>query len=130
MKQHQIPSKEECGNSLKYVLDALYVLNGRWRLPVVLSIVQGSKRFNEIQSAVKGISPKVLAKELKDLEQHEFIKRHVYSTTPVAVIYEATDYSLTLQNVLRELGEWGKQHRERIKQSMRSKTPDHIDLLK
>lgn len=119
MVQHQIPDKEACNGSLKNVLDALYVLNGRWKLPVVLSLVQKAKRFNEIQQAVTGISPKVLANELKDLEQNDFIKRMVYPTTPVTIIYEATAYSLTLKNVLHELDVWGEQHRERIKQSMR-----------
>jgi DNA-binding HxlR family transcriptional regulator len=118
MEQYVMPSTEECASTLKNVVDALYVLNGRWRLPVVMSLVQRSKRFNEIQSAVTGISPKVLAKELKDLELNEFIKRTVYPTTPVTIIYEATDYSLTLRSVLRELGAWGAQHRERVKQSM------------
>jgi DNA-binding HxlR family transcriptional regulator len=121
MIPYKIPGKEECASSLKNVLDALYVLNGRWRLPVVLSLVQKPKRFNEIQNAVSGISPKVLAKELKDLELNEFIKRNVNPTTPVTIVYEATEYSLTLKNVLRELDAWGEQHRERIKQSMRSK---------
>jgi DNA-binding HxlR family transcriptional regulator len=121
MTPDKIPGKEECASSLKNVLDALYVLNGRWRLAVVLSLVQKPKRFNEIQNAVSGISPKVLAKELKDLELNEFIKRNVYPTTPATIIYEATEYSLTLKNVLRELDAWGAQHREKIKQGMRSK---------
>lgn len=111
--------KQECVSSLKNVVDALYVLNGRWKLPVILSLVQKSKRFNEIQKDVSGISPKVLAKELKDLEQNEFIKRSVHPTTPVTIIYEAADYSLSLKDVLRELDVWGAQHRERIKESMR-----------
>lgn len=121
MATDKIPGKLECDSSLKNVLDALYVLNGRWKLPVVLSLVQKSKRFNEIQNELSGISPKVLANELKHLEQNEFIKRNVYPTTPVTIIYEATEYSLTLKNVLHELGAWGEQHRERIKQSMRKK---------
>lgn len=112
--------KQECASSLKNVLDALYALNGRWKLPVILCLVQKPKRFNEIQHALIGISPKVLAKELKDLELNEFIQRIVYPTTPVTIIYEATDYSRTLKSVLSELDAWGAQHRERIKESMRS----------
>jgi DNA-binding HxlR family transcriptional regulator len=116
-----IPGKEACADSLKYVMDALYVLGGKWKLPVILCIVQSSKRFNEIQHAVSGISPKVLAKELKDLEMNDFIRRHVYTTTPVSIVYEATEYSLSLKNVLRELSTWGGQHRERIRKSMSKK---------
>ncbi|TDO24564.1 winged helix-turn-helix transcriptional regulator [Pedobacter duraquae] len=114
-----LPSTEECAHSLKNVIDALYVLNGKWKLPLILSLVQLAKRFNEIQNEITGISSKVLAKELKDLELNGFITRKVYPTTPVAIIYEATDYSKTLKNVLRELSLWGGQHREKVKQSMR-----------
>jgi DNA-binding HxlR family transcriptional regulator len=66
-----------------------------------------------------GISPKVLSKELKDLELNDFIKRNVYPTTPVSIVYEATDYSSTLKSVITELSIWGELHREKVKESMR-----------
>ena len=119
VKNQPVLGKAECAGSLKNVLDALYVLNGKWKLALILSLVQSSKRFNEIQNEVVGISSKVLAKELKDLELNDFIKRQVYPTTPVSIIYEATDYSQTLKNVLGELSAWGEQHREKVKESMR-----------
>ncbi|WP_316799032.1 helix-turn-helix domain-containing protein [Pedobacter frigidisoli] len=114
-----LPDKNECSNSLTNVMDALYVLNGKWKLPLILSLVQSSKRFNEIQHELRGISPKVLANELKDLELNDFIRRQVYPTRPVSIIYEATEYSKTLKEVMRTLSEWGWQHREKIKDSMR-----------
>jgi len=119
MTDDNIQGKEECANSLKYVLDALYVLGGKWKLPLILCLVQSPKRFNEIQNELSGISPKILAKELKDLELNEFIKRNIHSTRPVTIIYEATAHSHTLKNVLRELTAWGQQHREKIRQSMK-----------
>ena len=118
MTHDDIPGKEDCASSLKYILDALYVLGGKWKLPLILSIIQSPKRFNEIQNEVHGISPKILAKELKDLELNEFIKRNVYQTSPLTIMYEATEYSLTLKNVLRELSLWGWQHREMIRKSI------------
>jgi DNA-binding HxlR family transcriptional regulator len=114
-----IPGKEECASSLASVLDALYVLNGKWKLAIILNLMHSPKRFNELQNEISGISPKVLANELKNLELNEFVKRNVYATTPVTIVYEATDYSRTLKNVLRELSEWGRQHREKLRQSMR-----------
>ena len=117
-----LPGNAECADSLKNVLDALYVLNGKWKLALILCLVQSPKRFNEIQHAVTGISAKILAKELKDLELNDFIKRNVYPTTPVSIIYEATEYSRTLKNVMGELSGWGQQHREKIKQSMRKQS--------
>jgi len=122
IKNESLLSHAECANSLKNVTDALYVLNGKWKLVLILSLVQSSKRFNEIQHEITGISSKVLAKELKDLELNDFITRKVYPTIPVSIIYEATGYSRTLKNVLCELSAWGEQHREKIKQSMRKQS--------
>lgn len=119
-----LPSNTACADSLKNMLDALYVLNGKWKLAVILCLVQSPKRFNEIQNEITGISSKVLAKELKDLELNDFIIRKIYPTTPVSIIYEATEYSRTLKNVTSELSAWGAQHRERIKQSMRKAIPN------
>jgi hypothetical protein len=76
IKNEALPGKAECAGSLKNVLDALYVLNGKWKLALILSLVQSSKRFNEIQHEITGISAKVLANELKDLELNDFKNNH------------------------------------------------------
>ena len=119
VENETLPTPVECAGSLRNILDALYVLNGKWKIALIVSLLHGPKRFNEIQKEITGISPKVLANELKDLELNDFIKRNVYPTTPVTIIYEATAYSRTLKHVLRSLSEWGEQHREKVKESMR-----------
>jgi DNA-binding HxlR family transcriptional regulator len=119
MTSENIPNKEACTAALRNVLDALYVISGKWKLPIILTLVQSPRRFNEIQHELGSISPKVLSSELKDLELNGFIRRNIFPTQPVSIIYEATDYSATLRNVLHELGAWGKQHRERIRESIR-----------
>lgn len=115
-----IPPKHECISKSRNISDALYVLNGKWKLPLIYTLRESPRRFNEILKLIEGITPKVLAKELRDLEINEFIVRKVYPTTPVTVIYETTAYSDTLRNVLFELDQWGEQHREKIKQSIRN----------
>src|ERR1700761_9395511 len=97
------PTKQECLNSVNAIRDALFVLNGKWKLPLIFTLLEKSRRFNEIQQAVEGITPKILSKELKDLEENGFVKRIVFSTTPVTVVYEITPYSETLKSVLKEL---------------------------
>lgn len=117
-----LPDKEECTSSLKNALDALSVINGRWKLALILCLMQSSKRFSEIQHEMNGISSRILAKELKELELNDFIKRTVYSTTPVTIIYEATGYSRSLKSLIGELSAWGGQHREKIKESLRKQS--------
>ncbi|RYE57408.1 MAG: transcriptional regulator [Sphingobacteriales bacterium] len=107
-------TRAECSSNLKNVIDALYVLNGKWKLPIVLSLVNAPKRFNEIMKDVEGISPKILAQELKHLEQNELVVRNVYDSAPVSIIYEASPYSETLKDVLRTLSDWGRGHRKKI----------------
>ncbi|HEU4552155.1 MAG TPA: helix-turn-helix domain-containing protein [Chitinophaga sp.] len=112
---------EECLGALGAVQDALYVLNGKWKLPIIIALGEGNKRFGELQKTVKGISAKVLSHELKHLELNEFIRRHVYNTMPVSVEYELTAYSATLHNVIESLREWGMQHRQRIRTHAKEK---------
>lgn len=107
-------STAACTQSLQAVQDALYVLNGKWKLPIIIALSDGPKRFRELQRLVTGITAKVLSKELKELEMNEFALRHVYATMPVTVEYELTEYSHSLDTVIESLRNWGIQHRERI----------------
>ncbi|RYD72196.1 MAG: transcriptional regulator [Sphingobacteriales bacterium] len=115
-------TNESCSASLNAVKDALYVLNGKWKLPLIISLQNGPKRFNEIQKSLGEITPKILSKELKELELNEFVLRKVYSTTPVTVTYELTDYSSSLDKVIDELRKWGMHHRERLVSHRRTET--------
>jgi len=114
MRRAEKPSKEDCNRSLMAVKDALYVLNGKWKLPIILTLTEGPLRFKELQRKIDGITARVLSKELKELEQNEFVTRTVYGTAPISVEYNLTPYSETLDNVIIELSKWGMQHRERI----------------
>ncbi len=109
-----VHDKEICKGSVAAVKDALYVLSGKWKLPLIVTLTDGPKRFNEIQRTIGEITPKILSKELRDLELNEFVERKVYATVPVTVTYELTPYSKSLENVLEELKKWGAEHRERI----------------
>lgn len=107
-------SKETCAASIVAIKDALYVLNGKWKLPLIISMTNGPKRFKEVQRDLGNITPKILSKELKDLEVNGFVIRKVYDTTPVTVTYELTPYSSSLDKVINELREWGIQHRRHL----------------
>lgn len=112
---------EACTASITGVRDALYVLNGKWKLPLIVALSSGPLRFKDIQRALGDITPKILSKELKELELNEFVIRKVYSTTPVTVTYQVTAYSQSLHKVLKELREWGTQHRQRIVASRKAR---------
>jgi DNA-binding HxlR family transcriptional regulator len=111
----QIHTEQECTRALTAIGDALYVIGGKWKLRIIVALRSGNKRFNELQRTIKGISARVLSHELKELELNGFVKRNIFTQTPVIVEYELTDYSDSLSNILQALNEWGKIHREKIR---------------
>src|ERR1700749_4019579 len=110
-----VHTKETCGAAANAIRDTLYVLGGKWKLPILMPLASGPLRFKELQKTLVDITPKILSKELKELELNEFVTRTVYDTAPVTVEYKLTPYSKTLQKVLIELRDWGIQHKKRIK---------------
>lgn len=111
---------QRCSESLSSVEDAIYVIGGKWKLKIIIALQEnGHIRFNELQRIVAGISARVLSNELKDLELNGFVKRIVHSEqTPVIVEYISTDYSKTLKTVIIALSEWGRAHKNNIKQDL------------
>ena len=61
---------------------------------------------------------KLLSTELKDLELNGFVRRNVFTGTPVVVEYELTEYAETLGGVLQALSEWGAKHKEMVKKNI------------
>src|ERR1700750_1257485 len=72
--------------------DTIYVVGGKWRLPIINSLCNGNKRFREIERSIPGLSTRMLSRELKDMEANGLIKRTVYDTMPVVVEYTTTEY--------------------------------------
>lgn len=112
-----IPSAKQCTASLPAVTDALYVIGGKWRLPIIISLSEGAKRFNQLQRTISGISAKVLSDELKALEINGFIHKISLDEDPPVAVYELTGYSDTLQDVMEALSAWGVMHKNHIKNS-------------
>ena len=115
---NQRPTEAQCKATLNSVADALYVIGGKWKLRIIVALKDGNQRFNGLQRLVTGISARVLSNELKELELNGFVRRNVFTGTPVSIEYELTDYSDTLSDVLRSLSEWGAMHKEKIKQGL------------
>ena len=106
--------QEECSAFMLPVRDALEVLNGKWKLPIIISLSFGNKRFKQISTELTDITDKMLSKELKQLEAHQLIKRTVYDTFPPTVEYAITQHGKSLEKVVAEIRRWGMEHRKKI----------------
>jgi DNA-binding HxlR family transcriptional regulator len=107
-------TQEVCMKQLLAVRDALDVLDGKWKLPIVVSLSFGARRFRQVAKDIPGITDRMLSKELKDLEANHLVTRTVYDTFPPTVEYSMTDHGHTLEQVIVELGKWGALHRKKI----------------
>lgn len=101
----------------KYVLavnDTMNVLQGKWKLPILGCLMFGKKRFKDMEQHIPKITPRMLSKELKDLELNGILKRIVHDSMPVMVEYELTEAGLSFKKVLDVMVEWGLEHRENM----------------
>ena len=103
------------GCSTEFILavnDTLNVLSGKWKLPIIGSLLFGKKRFKEMERCIPNITARMLSKELKELELNGMIKRTVYDTIPVCIEYELTRSGKSLTMVLDSMAVWGTRHRK------------------
>ena len=113
----QLSLKEIKSCPVEYVLninDTFNVISGKWKLPILGSILFGKKRFTDIQRNIPKISPRMLSKELKELELNGVLVRTVYDTTPVSVEYELSETGKQITEVLDKMMEWGIEHRKSV----------------
>ncbi|WP_020529328.1 winged helix-turn-helix transcriptional regulator [Flexithrix dorotheae] len=92
--------------------DTLNVLSGKWKLPIIASLLYGKKRYKEIQGNIENITPRMLSKELKELELNGVVIRKVYDTTPVRIEYSLTASGKDILKVLDAMVDWGVEHRK------------------
>ena len=104
----------QCAFTMQGLRNALVVVNSKWKLQIIVALSTGTRHFRGLERSVPGISTKVLAKELKDLEAHQFIARTVSPGPPVVVTYHALPYARSLDPVIEVLKAWGIQHQQRL----------------
>jgi DNA-binding HxlR family transcriptional regulator len=87
--------------------DALARVGDRWTLLVVASLLDGPKRFGDLESELGGIAPNVLSARLKLLGEHALLVARPYSDRPPRFVYELTESGRELAGALRLLADWG-----------------------
>lgn len=90
---------------------ALELIGGKWKGVVLYHLLGGKKRFNELRRLVPSVTQRMLTKQLRELEDHQLLKRTVYPVIPPKVEYELTSLGLSLAPVLKKLREWGEKTR-------------------
>lgn len=85
----------------------LDVISGKWKPLIMFHLMQGPKRFNELLKVVPGISHRMLARQLRELETKRLVTRTAFPEVPPRVEYELTDLARDLDHVFAVIAEWG-----------------------
>jgi DNA-binding HxlR family transcriptional regulator len=96
-------------SSLRGALDAV---GDRWSLLVVAALLDGPRRFGDLQTEVDGIASNILSSRLKALVEGGLLTAEPYSDRPPRLAYEVTDAGRALAEPLRMLAGWGARHRD------------------
>jgi DNA-binding HxlR family transcriptional regulator len=86
---------------------ALAIIGDRWSLLIVAALLDGPRRFGDLQQQIPGIAPNVLSGRLRALEQSTVVLARPYSERPPRFVYELSDSGQELAGPLRLLSAWG-----------------------
>jgi DNA-binding HxlR family transcriptional regulator len=88
------------------IQQTIALIGDKWKILVLCTLRDGTKRFGELQRALDGITPKVLTRQLRDLERDGLIARRIFPQVPPRVDYSLTPLGLSLMPILNQLHDW------------------------
>jgi DNA-binding HxlR family transcriptional regulator len=87
---------------------AVELVGKRWTGAIIRSLLSGKRRFNEIAEQVTGVSDRLLAERLRELEEAGIVRRDVDCGPPVRVGYTLTEAGTELDSTMRALATWAE----------------------
>jgi DNA-binding HxlR family transcriptional regulator len=91
---------------------SLAVIGGKWKIPIIWRLKDGSQRYGELRRSLSKVTHKMLTQQLRELEQDEILKRKVYPEVPPKVEYSLTLLGESVIPVIDMLKEWGDEYRK------------------
>jgi DNA-binding HxlR family transcriptional regulator len=86
------------------------LIAGRWKIVILWYLFQGVKRFSGLRRTLTGVTQKVLAQQLREMERDGIIARKVFAQVPPRVEYSVTALGLSLKPVVEAMHQWGAAH--------------------
>lgn len=91
---------------------AVQVMGGRWKLPILMQLTNGKRRFGELRKTIFLITERMLTLQLRELERDGLVSRTVYAEVPPRVEYELTGLGQELIPICLQLHAWGAKHKQ------------------
>lgn len=94
------------------VVNTLDIIGGKWKVLILYYLNGETRRFNELQRLLAGITQRMLTLQLRELENDGIVHREVYPQVPPKVEYSLTEFGRTLMPVIEAMHRWGEQYAE------------------
>lgn len=101
-------------NDCQRVAPLLSHVGDKWTVLIIMILLNGPRRFNDIKRHVTGISQQMLTRTLKTLERDGMVIRTALPTTPPQVHYELSPLGHSLSVPIHALGAWVIAHLDEI----------------
>lgn len=88
------------------------IISNKWKILILRDLMTGTKRYNELNRLVVGISAKVLTENLRELESDGIVSRKVYPVVPPKVEYSLTKKGIELKSVIDVMKEFGIKYKD------------------
>ena len=98
------------------MVTTLDIIGGKWKVLILYHLSSDTRRFNELQRLLGGITQRMLTLQLRELEQDGIVHREVYPQVPPKVEYSLTDFGLTLMPVIEAMHHWGAEYSQECAQ--------------
>lgn len=92
------------------VVNTLDIIGGKWKVLILYYLNEETRRFNELQRLLAGITQQMLTLQLRELENDGIVHREVYPQVPPKVEYSLTEFGRTLMPVIEAMHRWGEQY--------------------
>ena len=100
------------------------LLNGKWTLHILRELMDGHKRFNEINRALGAVSSRTVCDRLRTLEEQGLLTREIKHTIPPWVEYTLTEKGQALNAVIDSLSSWAERYmQEEVSVCRSNETP-------
>lgn len=87
---------------------AMEQIGSRWTGVIIRALANDVHRFGDLKHSIPGLSDRMLAERLKELQADDIVRRTVFPETPVRVEYHLTEKGCSLANVLAAVTDWAE----------------------
>ncbi len=92
------------------IAGAMEIIGNKWTALLLRDLMDGPRRFCELEKSVGNINPRTLSQRLEDLQEHDIITKQIFAEVPPRCEYTLTQKGHDLLPILQQMAAWGDKY--------------------